>query len=150
MGVREFKMTDLPQMIALGSQMHQESIFRELDYQPAKLITLAERTLVDDYVQGWVYTVEDEVIGICAAWCNSHFFGDDLIAGDFFVYVTKEHRGKSMAGIKLIKAYLTWAADLGATSIGLGVSANINSKAVGKLYRRLGFEDSYMIYRRMV
>jgi GNAT superfamily N-acetyltransferase len=149
-GVRTFKMPDLAHMLSMGNQMHEESIFNELDWKPQKLIELAEQSQKTKYIEGWVYeTSDNEVIGMAAAWVNHHFFGDDLIAGDFFVYVIPEKRGTA-AGVRLVQAYMRWAKDLGAKTIGLGVSAQINSERVGNLYRKMGFQDSYTIYRMMV
>jgi GNAT superfamily N-acetyltransferase len=146
--IRPMTRNDVPVLIALGADMHRESRYAHLDFDPNKLLDLADSVLADpDTYLALVCEVEGVQVGFCAAYVVSHFFGHDLTSGDFAVYVLPEHR-KGMAGVKLIKGYLEWCDSKGVKEPLLGVSAGIMPERIGKLYERLGFTEKYTIYKK--
>ena len=48
----------------------------------------------------------------------------------------------------MIKHFENWAIKQGAKIIQLGVSANINADKVGRLYQKLGYNDTFTVYRK--
>ena len=146
--IRRMRMQDVSLLISLGADMHKESRYAHLDFDPVKLLDLASQLLADpDTHLALVYVVEDTAVGFCAAYVVEHFFGHDLTSGDFAIYVLPEHR-KGMAGIKLIKSYLKWCESKGVKEPLLGVSAGIIPDRIGKLYEHLGFTEKYIVYKR--
>jgi len=139
---------DIPVLIVLGAEMHKESRYAELDFDPEKLRSLGTNML--DYPDGWLCLVAErnsEIIGFCVGYVAPHFFGNDLTSGDLAIYVTPEHR-KGMVGVRLIKSYDAWCSDKGVSEPLLGVSAGITPDRIGRLYERLGYTEKYTIYKK--
>lgn len=144
--IRPLTLDDIPQVVLLGSQMHQESIFRDMDYSPKKLMELLERMAVGSR-ELFAFVYDDKgVRGFIAGFISAHFFGDDLSSGDFALYVDPEYRGER-AGPALVKAYVAYCRDMGVKDIRLGVSAGIDDEQVAQVYRGLGFTTEFTGYR---
>jgi len=137
--VRQATIEDIGSLISLGREMHDESpLFSQLDYDEAKLAALGEKLLE----QGGVFLAEDEdlvVVGMFVGMVNKYFFGNDLVASDFALYVDEDHRGGSI-GVRLVKAFEKWAFEFGAKVILLGISTGIQANRTAQLYSRLGFK----------
>jgi|GEM_PF-1192486 len=144
--IRDFTMLDAPHVISLGKQMHSESVYKNLDFNPLRLLELAETVVSNPQVYMAKVYDDGEIKGFVAAYATPHFFGDDLTSGDFAVYVSPQFRN-GMIGIKLIKSYISWCERKGVKEPLLGVSAGINTKMIGSLYKRLGFTQEYRIYK---
>jgi len=139
---------DIPVLIVLGAEMHKESRYAELDFDPEKLRRLGTNML--DQPDEWLCLVAErnsEVIGFCVGYVAPHFFGNELTSGDLAIYVTPEHR-KGMVGVRLIKSYDAWCSDKGVSEPLLGVSAGITPDRIGRLYERLGYTEKYTIYKK--
>lgn len=148
--IRDIQMADVPLLISYGAAMHAESIYAPLDFDPAKLMALAEVVLDNRQIYYARLVEKDgEPVGFIVGYVAPHFFGNDLTCGDFLVYVTPEARG-SMAGPRLIKDYINWCLAKGVKMPCLGVSAGIDAEQIGALYKRLGLTDTYTIYRMPV
>jgi len=137
--VRQATIEDIGSLIALGREMHDESpLFSQLDYDESKLAVLGEKLLE----QGGVFLAEDEdlvVVGMFVGMVSEYFFGHDLMASDFALYVDEDHRGGSI-GVRLVKAFEKWAFEFGAKVILLGISTGIQADRTAQLYNRLGFK----------
>tara|TARA_R110000851_G_scaffold81420_2_gene178937 strand:+ start:149 stop:607 length:459 start_codon:yes stop_codon:yes gene_type:complete len=146
--IRSMVASDIPVMIALGAEMHRESRYASLDFDTSRLWQLGEQILAapDSYL-AVVYEKDDEIVGFCVGYVAPHFFGNDLTSGDFAIYVLPEHR-KGMVGVKLIKTYDDWCVKKGVKEPMLGVSAGITPERIGKLYKRMGYTETYMIYKK--
>lgn len=146
--IRDMKRLDIPSLIMLGAEMHKESTYKHLDFDPVKLWALGDQILANpDSYCAFVAEKDGEIIGLIIGYAVPHFFGNDLMSGDLAVYVDAAHR-KGMTGARLVKAYLDWCDGKGVKCPMLGVSAGISSDKVGRLYERLGLTDKYQIYRR--
>ena len=146
--IRNMAFADIPVLIALGAEMHEESVYRNLDFDPLKLWHLGDQIMANpDTHCAFVYEKDGEIIGFVAGYAMPHFFGNDLTSGDFAVYVDRRHRN-GMVGVKLIKKYIQWCDTMGVKEPMLGVSAGITPERTGKLYERLGFTRKYLIYKR--
>lgn len=146
--IRDMTALDIPEMIGLGAEMHQESRYRNLDFNPARLIALGDAILANPKMYcAKVAEIDGLIVGMAIGYAVPHFFGDDLTSGDLAVYVDKAHRN-GMIGVRLIKALDQWATDRGVREPVLGVSAGINPERVGALYERLGYTEKYMIYKK--
>tara|TARA_R110000851_G_scaffold288407_2_gene442474 strand:- start:897 stop:1352 length:456 start_codon:yes stop_codon:yes gene_type:complete len=146
--IRDMVASDIPVMITLGAEMHKESRFANLDFDTSRLWSLGEVILASpDVYKAAVYEQNNEIIGFCVGYVAPHFFGNDLTSGDVAIYVLPEHR-KGMVGVKLIKTYDEWCVRKGVKEPLLGVSAGITPERIGKLYKRLGYTETYTIYKK--
>jgi GNAT superfamily N-acetyltransferase len=146
--IRKMVISDIPLMISLGAEMHQESRYSNLDFDPNRLWSLGEQIIKtpDNYLAA-VYEKNNKIVGFCVGYVAPHFFGNDLTSGDFAIYVLPEHR-KGMVGVKLIKTYDEWCVAKGVKEPMLGVSAGITPERIGKLYKRMGYTETYTIYKK--
>jgi GNAT superfamily N-acetyltransferase len=140
MNVRRFKdMKDAERMIALGAQMHAESVFASEPYLSDKLMAYCRFWLTDP-TSGMAFLAEDneEVVGMMAGWCLEAFFNHERTARDMILYVRPDKRG-GMTAIRLVKAFEDWAKEAGAHHINIGVSAGIDNQRAAKFYQSLGY-----------
>lgn len=138
--IRLLTAADIPQIIRLGGNMHYESNFASIGFEPQKVVDKVREVLAcpQSYF-GMVAEDEGAIIGIMGAVIGEYEFGYDRISNDILVYITPEYRG-SRAFIKLVKAYVIWAKEMGAKLIFLNQSTGINIDLVADLYVRLGFK----------
>ncbi len=150
MGIRPIEVNDIGELMRLASAMHQESIYREMAFDPQTVMGLFASAMDARKPAVWGVTVTrgDEVIGFGLGACGPNWFGPDMLASDLAIYIDPEHRGGS-AGPRLMQAFTDWANSTGAKLVMVGVSAGINPERTGRLYERLGYGDPYTIYRHM-
>jgi GNAT superfamily N-acetyltransferase len=145
--IRQMNDDDLEDLIAMGYDMHQESWFHNLNYDPHKLRLLYES--IKAYparLCAFVAEEGDKKVGMFVGGIAEFYFGNDKLASDLLLFVTKEHRG-STAAPRLIKAYIAWAKANEARSINLGISTSINVDRTAKLYEKLGFTLDGHLFR---
>lgn len=140
MRVRSATLDDLPAMIALGAQMHAESVYAPFDYDEEKLHALGVR-----YVENpdWCFAgvCEDahgRLLGMHLGFISEYYFGRDLIATDLLLFVDPCKRG-SLAAALLVKAFEEWAFAKGAREVCPGSSTMVAPERTAKLYERLGY-----------
>ena len=136
MKLRIATIEDLPAICVLGRVMHDESTFAPMDYD----VNRVKETISDlmDKSQ-FVVVAEDtngEVIGGMAGMVTQSWFGNDMVANDLALFVTRDERG-GMAAVKLIKTFVHWAKLAGAKQIRPGVTTG--HERAEKLFERLGF-----------
>lgn len=133
-------MQDVENMVALGAEMHAESIYASSPYVPAKLLAYGKGFL-DNPQSGVLLLAEDndKCHGMMAGWGLRSFFNDDVCVRDMILYIRKEKRGGTTA-IRLVSAFEDWAKSIGAKSIDIGISAGINNERATKFYTALGFK----------
>jgi GNAT superfamily N-acetyltransferase len=144
--IRPYAATDLERVLELGAMMHAESRYASLDFDPDKLVDLSDAVLTNPAYLCLVAEEEGEVVGLIVGYVIPHWFGNDLTSGDLAVYVAPEHR-KGMIGVKLVKAYTAWAKSMGVKEPMLGVSAGITPARIGDLYKRLGYTETFVVYK---
>jgi GNAT superfamily N-acetyltransferase len=144
--IRPYAAHDLDAVLALGADMHSESRYSSLDFDPAKLVALSDTVLTNPAYLCLVAEEDGEVVGLIVGYVIPHWFGNDLTSGDLAVYVSPEHR-KGMIGVKLVKAYTAWAKAQGVSEPLLGVSAGITPERIGDLYKRLGYTETFVVYK---
>lgn len=143
--IRPMMMKDAPQIVSMASDMHQESTYKNLDFDPVKLIDIVEMVCCEPEYFAFIYD-DGEIKGLAVGYVMEHFFGHDLTSGDLAIYVKPEHR-RGRVGVDLVVAYREQCLKLGVKEPLLGVSAGINPERIGKLYQRLGFTEKYTIYK---
>lgn len=132
---------DFVEVIELGRDMHQESVYRQFDFSPAKYAMLLHMCISDPttHFARIAVTGTDEIIGVLLGEISEHYFGTDLIASDYLWYVAPAHRG-SKAGVMLLKEYQEWAKDRDAVAIYMGISSGLRPEKTGALLEKLGYD----------
>ena len=134
--IRPMTAKDIPVLLVLGAEMHQESRYANLDFDPQKLWQLGETMLGNP--EAWLALVverDGDIIGFCCGYVAPHFFGND--------------RGGTI-GARLVKKYTAWCEAQGVGEPLLGVSAGITPERVGALYERMGYTEQYTIYKKPI
>ena len=86
--IRPFTLEDLPTMVELGKIMHEESVYRDLDFDAQKLIDLGHHYIANpERCWSAVAEVNGRIIGMYAGYITEYYFGKDLIAQDLLLFV---------------------------------------------------------------
>lgn len=146
--IREMTKDDVSDLVLLGSQMHEESYYRQDEYSPTKCAELGFQIVNSPGLLGLIAEVEGEIAGFFLGVIQEQYFSKCLMSSDLLLYVKPEHR-KSLIGYRLIKGYIAWAEHFGVPkrNIALGQTANIDSVAVDRLYQKIGFVPMGTIYK---
>lgn len=137
--IRPATHADIAVLLILSEQMHAESRYRSLPFNPGKMADLLASLM--DGADGCVLVaeVDGHVVGCFAGWCAPHFFSDARVASDFGLYLDPEHRRSGLAAA-LLRGFVVWAHERGAVLVDAGVTTGTRLDATTRLYRSLGFE----------
>lgn len=127
---------DIERLVELGRQLHAESWFAHMPFDPAVLAATIARVLEVGfaYVHERDGTIDGGMLGMLApSW-----FGAGSIAGDLTLFVQQNRRG-GIACYRLVEAFIAWAGARGALEVSLGISTGVKPAMLGKLYERIGF-----------
>lgn len=149
MNVRLMAERDIPKVVAMGADMHAESQYRGMDYDPYVCHALAEAVIQDPNQIALVAETDGEVVGMISGYVAPFYFGSDLMAADRILYVMPEYRGSS-AFIRLVKAFCEWATEEGARQVFISTSSDINTDQTDALFERMAFETVGAIHRMEV
>jgi GNAT superfamily N-acetyltransferase len=136
--IRRATPEDAAPMAALGARMHADSSFSSLSFDenkvrrfllsligsPQGLVLVSER---DGALQGGIVGM------VYVEW-----FSNDLVAGDYALYLAPEARNGPTA-LRLIKEFVALARAKGAKQIRPGVSTGEAGAGAEKLYEHAGF-----------
>lgn len=137
MKIRFATVDDLPSIIDLGSQLHEESEFSGMDFD-GNVIKETLSGLIDR--QQFLVVAEDSngcIAGAMAGSISRSWFGNDMVATDLALIVSKDSRGGLIA-YRLVKYFIYWSKLAGVKQIRPGVSTG--NKNAETLYERLGFK----------
>jgi GNAT superfamily N-acetyltransferase len=146
--VRPATEEDIGELVEMGRRMHEEGAYAFLPYEAEKvrrLITgLVERP---DCSCALVAEHDHGLAGMLGGYLTDYFFCDAKVACDLVLFVERDYRGSSAAA-RLIQGFREWARARGARELCLGISTNINTEAIGRFYRSLGFTQVGGIYKQ--
>lgn len=130
--------------VLLGKQMHEESVYRVMQYDSEKVMTLAVRAL-DATDEGLLVIAvsdddENDVIGFMFGSVSEAYFSHDRIARDYAMFVKNDKRG-GIAAVRMLKAYESLAAKKGAVLSFLGTTTGVDAQRTLDLYNRLGYQQ---------
>jgi GNAT superfamily N-acetyltransferase len=130
---------DVDRMVALGAEMHAESVYRSRPYIHAKLASYG-RQFLQNPDAGILILAEDDtdIHGIMAGWKLDSFFNDDACAKDMILYVRPEKR-RGTTAIRMVREFEAWAKEAGARYIDISVTAGIENDKATKFYSALGY-----------
>ena len=143
--IRQIEHRDISTLLALGKEMHQEGHFKHTDYDLTKVTHLFTSIIEDDDKCCFIVEKDGKIIGFFMGYITEYYFGKDLTSYDLLLYVDQKHRG-GRTGIKLLQCYIKWAKSWGVKDIRLGDSAEIDSEAVGRLFKFMGFREHGKLY----
>lgn len=136
---------DVPAAVLLAKAFHSETAYRSSKFSVEKVTTLFSGLLSEE--RGVLLVADDggELIGFIAGGVGQDYFGDDLFAFEYGVYVVPARRG-GLAGPHLVRAFLRWADDIGVTRKHMAISTGIVTDRTGELYKLMGGTDSGSLY----
>ncbi len=155
LSVRDFADDDIEALIALGPEIHGESIYHGLNYDPDKLRKLAAAALDRNNSMFCCFVAEyrGTIIGVFAGIIAVHFFGTDMSASDLFLYIAKKYRATragAWAATLLIARYESWAKEKGAAEVTIRAVSKGTSRQTLRLFQRLGYEENGMLFKKSV
>lgn len=133
-----FQEKHIPGVIGIGRNMHAASTFRTLEYSENHLAGFLRAVIDLDHLAGYVWEVEGEVEGVALMGVVPCFFGPDLVATDFVLYLEPAFRGGHTAK-QLVQACVDWALAAGARRVNMGNSAGTPDPAYVSLLEGEGF-----------
>jgi GNAT superfamily N-acetyltransferase len=136
--IRDATKEDIPAMVALGRLMHKESIFAKYEFDEAKVAELMSTLICVDAGILIVFEEDYEIQGGIMASLHQQWFGSDIQATDYALFLAPEHRGNRTA-LQLIKAYVKQAQEKGAKQIILANSTGVKTERVAALFEKMGF-----------
>ena len=136
---------DYVKLIELGYQFHQESQFRDTDYDNEKVFTILRATQL--YPDKFFVAFDTNFNGVILLQMSTQFFSKVKWAGDQAFYVKPELRGSSLAH-ELLEVGAEWAKKNGATELVILHNAGIGLESAKHYYRKEGFELSGMIFNK--
>ncbi len=143
--IRKATINDLEEMILLGFDMHQESRWQVMDFNVEKVARFFTSCIDSSDYLVIVSEEAGKLIGGFVGYAMPHWFSDDVMAGDFALFIHPDHRG-GLVAIKLIKHFVEWAKGKNAILIQLGISTGVNLEKTSRLYERLGFEKMGIMF----
>ena len=140
MPIRPIEEDDIRHVVVLGYQMHQESVYRDFDYDPIKSGNMVHRFMSNpDKFFAYVGYANGNYTGVLLGSIGEHYFGRDLIASDTLWYVSPQSRG-SRVGLQLLRAFEKWAKDRNAAEVCMGVSSGLSAEKTGGMLQKLGYD----------
>lgn len=120
----------------------------EITYSTEKAMQSAMSSLFSPSLTLKVCVLEGKMVGFIWACVGPLFiWSEDIVAMDQILYVKPEYRG-TRAGVSLIKAYLSWAKDMGAKEARISCGSGIHEERTNALYEKLGFLRVGAYHRR--
>jgi GNAT superfamily N-acetyltransferase len=139
--IRPYRTTDVVRVVELGKQMHAEGPYQRLLFDVDKVIETLSYTMTAGFAM--VGEVDGRVEAFGFGHLTEYSFSRQLMLVDHAFYVTPEHRGK-MLGLQLLKAYIKFGTENGATEVLVGGSHGFElgdgyPKKLQGIVGRLGF-----------
>ncbi|QDX16422.1 hypothetical protein C6W84_17054 (plasmid) [Acinetobacter baumannii] len=143
--VEQAKISDIPELLEIAVHFWNES--PTYSQRPMDLATVRThlQTLIIYPSQGCVLVVKDEtgkiLGGFVGGLTREWFSATSLMAFDYCIFVSSNNRGSKVAYL-LVKAFIEWAKEAGATVIQCGTATKINTEKTISFYKKMGFEHT--------
>lgn len=138
--IREFRLEDAPQVMDLAEQFHKESRYHDYDFDRQKIIRLlAESTVNEDLLN--IVAVDDNGVvrgGLCAR-ATAHYFGNNRVAQDLWLFVEPSRRGGRHA-LELVERYIEWARERDCVEAIVSTSTGISEEKTLAFLEKAGFK----------
>lgn len=144
--IRHATLDDVDQMVILGRHMHQESIYRDYNYDDYKVGLMMTTVITNDAGVAIVSTDETGVVnGGIIGWVSDHWFGHGKMLCDLAFFLDTSARS-GMTAYRLIKSFIQYGKDFGCNQTQLSNSSGYETDRVAKLYQRSGMEHVGYVY----
>ena len=143
--IRPAETRDLNAIITLAKEMHQEGLYKDIPFNSEVFI----RTVSHCMREGFAWVGEKDGLVVCGmlASIGEYFFSKAKITSDLGLFVSKDHR-KSRLALLLLKEYVSWGKNMGASEITMGSTNGHQGTGLKKfLENSLGFEYVGEIYK---
>lgn len=142
MMVRPVTIAELDAAIELGRSNFEESRFRGMPFDEAKVRQSVARMLnsprTDHFACG-AFDSTGKLVGYMVGKIEQYFFCDYTVATSVFLFVDPKARG-GLAALKLILAFRAWAKNRGAKEMYIGVAGGVLVERTGRFLQRLGLK----------
>lgn len=137
---------DIAGMIALGYRLHDESGYRTLPMDDARMQEIGRRGLKDGN-PGLLIAEHDDgngklaMVGMAIVVLGEYYFSPVRSATVQLLYVVPEARG-GWAAVKLLRALRNWSAQNQAHDLHVNVTTGIDTARTDRFLRRMGFKQT--------
>jgi hypothetical protein len=143
--IRPAETRDLNAIITLAKEMHQEGLYKDIPFNSEVFIRTVSHCMRDGFA--WVGEKDGVVVCGMLATVGEYFFSKAKITSDLGLFVSKDHR-KSRLALLLLKEYVSWGKNMGASEITMGSTNGHQGTGLKKfLENSLGFEYVGEIYK---
>jgi len=143
--IRPAETRDLNAIITLAKEMHQEGAYKDIPFNSEVFIRTVSHCMRDGFA--WVGEKDGVVVCGMLATIGEYFFSKAKITSDLGLFVSKDHR-KSRLALLLLKEYVSWGKNMGASEITMGSTNGHQGTGLKKfLENSLGFEYVGEIYK---
>jgi hypothetical protein len=143
--IRPAETRDLNAIITLAKEMHQEGLYKDIPFNSEVFIRTVSHCMRDGFA--WVGEKDGLVVCGMLATIGEYFFSKAKITSDLGLFVSKDHR-KSRLALLLLKEYVSWGKNMGASEITMGSTNGHQGTGLKKfLENSLGFEYVGEIYK---
>lgn len=147
--IRPWDENDLDALIEMGMRLHNEAkAYHNFKFSPQRVMETFYAILNNSFQVGLCYD-DGGIKGAMAGAIYPQFFSKGLTASELFVFVEQDARG-GVIGKRMIAAFETWAINMGASEIRVGVSSGIKSERTVGLYRKLGYNPTATQLRKVL
>ena len=134
--IKKVTIDDLPAIIEMAKAFHQESDARKYTLTEERIKELTALIISTGLA---ILAVKDgEAVGMMGAMLQKNVFFDELMAGDYLIYVKPAYRGSEAAQL-MVDEYIRWAKSYGAKCIGIDIESGINDERALNFYNKMGF-----------
>ena len=143
--IRPAETRDLNAIITLAKEMHQEGLYKDIPFNSEVFMRTVSHCMRDGFA--WVGEKDGLVVCGMLATIGEYFFSKAKITSDLGLFVSKDHR-KSRLALLLLKEYVSWGKNMGASEITMGSTNGHQGTGLKKfLENSLGFEYVGEIYK---
>ena len=136
--MRPATIDDIPQCLSMGEDMHKESRYRNLSWNPEKVEKLFEKIMESPNGIFLVTENGNGLTGFLFGAVTTYYFGDDKYAFEYVLYVKPGNRGSRCAA-ELTKGYIEKAKSLGAKEEHIENTTMVETERTEKFFERMGF-----------
>jgi len=137
---------DLPELLDLCLLMYTESSYNGISICQEKINFFLKRRLCHRKSFCNVLKREQKIIGFFIAEIQEFFFSNEEISVDQLFFIKPEFR-KSIGASKLLLSYINWAKNNDVSEIMLSSTTGVELDKVEKMYRKIGFKKSGVVYK---
>lgn len=125
----------------------EESPYRSYPRELHKIEALIGSFLVGDLSKTCVLAIyKDKPIGMIAGNISETLFSHHLVASEVVWWIDPDHRRKSKAALELLGAFEYWARINKASYVQMQCLSGLNEDGVGRIYKRLGYNQNEIAY----